>query len=81
MLIRTPKSSEIKENQVTDEHVYQNRRQLLKSMGFLGASALLTNQHASASSWFGGGDDETFKTSALEFSQPKHFQSEDVLTP
>jgi hypothetical protein len=41
MLIRTPKSSEI-----TVEHVYQNRRQILKSMGFLGASALMVSPHA-----------------------------------
>lgn len=81
MLIRIPKSSEINENQVTDENVYQNRRQLLKSMGFLGASALVTSPHVSALNIFGNDDTKTFKTTPLEFSQPKHFKSKDELTP
>jgi sulfoxide reductase catalytic subunit YedY len=81
MLIRTPKSSEIKESQITDEHIYQNRRKLLKSMGFLGASALLASPHAQAIDWFGNSDTKTFKTTPLTFSQSKHFQSDDELTP
>ena len=62
MLIRTPKPSEIKENQVTDENVYHNRRQILKSMGFLGASALMVSPHAKAVNWFGGDETKTFKS-------------------
>jgi sulfoxide reductase catalytic subunit YedY len=81
MLIRTPKPSEIKESQVTDEHVYQNRRQLLKSMGFLGASALMVSPHARAVNWFGDGENKTFKTSSLKFSQPENYHSDEVLTP
>lgn len=81
MLIRTPKSSEIKENQVTDENIYQNRRQILKSMGFLGASALLVSPHAQAINWFGDDEDKIFKTSSLKFSQPDVYHSDDQLTP
>jgi sulfoxide reductase catalytic subunit YedY len=81
MLIRTPKPSEIKENQVTDENVYHNRRQILKSMGFLGASALMVSPHAKAVNWFGGDETQTFKTTPLEFSQPPMYHSDDALTP
>lgn len=81
MLIRTPKPSEIKESQVTDEHIYQNRRQLLKSMGFLGASALMVSPHARAVNWFGDGENKTFETSSLKFSQPENYHSDEVLTP
>ena len=41
MLIKIPKGWEIPENQATPEHIYLNRRQLLKAAGFLGAAALL----------------------------------------
>ncbi|MBL4911526.1 MAG: protein-methionine-sulfoxide reductase catalytic subunit MsrP [Alteromonadaceae bacterium] len=41
MLIKSPKPSALKENQVTDEGIYQSRRTLLKSLGFIGASGLL----------------------------------------
>lgn len=81
MLIRTPKSSDIKEHQITDEHIYQNRRQILKSMGFLGASALMVSPHAKAVNWFGGDESQTFNTTPLEYSQPEAYHSDDILTP
>ena len=81
MLIRTPKPSDIKENQVTDEHIYHNRRKILKSMGCLGASALMVSPHVQAINWFGDDDIKKFKTSPLEFSQPNLYQSDDMLTP
>ena len=81
MLIRTPKLSEIKENQVTDENVYLNRRQILKSMGFLGASALVASPNAMAVNWFGDGENKKFETSALKFSQPEAYHSDEALTP
>ena len=81
MLIRTPKPNEIKENQVTDENIYQNRRQIVKSMGFLGASALLTSQHAQAVNWFSNENNDIFETTPLEFSQPVVYHSDEVLTP
>jgi sulfoxide reductase catalytic subunit YedY len=80
MLIRTPAKSQLKENQVTDEAVYQDRRLLLKSMGFLGAGALLGSAKSQALSFFGD-DDITFATKALDFAKPQAYQSSDRLTP
>ncbi|WDE04111.1 protein-methionine-sulfoxide reductase catalytic subunit MsrP [Thalassomonas viridans] len=48
MLIRTPKKSELSENQVTEESVYLQRRQLLKGMGYIGAGTLLSSAMSSA---------------------------------
>ena len=44
-------SVKLTDNHVTDESVYLNRRQLLKSLGFVGASTLLSNP-ANAAGWF-----------------------------
>lgn len=41
MLIKTPKKSDISENQVTDESLYLKRRDVLKQLGFFGATSLL----------------------------------------
>src|SRR5690242_16037729 len=41
MLIKIPRGWEIPERDATPEHVYLNRRNLLKAAGFLGMSALL----------------------------------------
>ena len=41
MLIKIPRWWEIPERHATPEHVYLNRRKLLKSFGFLGASGVL----------------------------------------
>ena len=41
MLIKTPEKSILKTSDITDESIYLQRRQLVKSMGFLGAGALL----------------------------------------
>jgi sulfoxide reductase catalytic subunit YedY len=41
MLIRIPKGWEIPEREVTPEHVYLNRRQLIKAAGFLGIGGVL----------------------------------------
>lgn len=70
MLIKTPQRSHLIESDVTDESVYHARRSLLKSMGFLGASALMSaafSKNANA----GFFDDETpvFKTQPLRYKQ------------
>ena len=65
MLIRTPNSSEIKENQVTDQHIYQNKRQILKSMGFFCASALMLSPHTKTVNWFGDDESKTLKATSL----------------
>ena len=50
-------SVKLTDNHVTDESVYLNRRQLLKSLGFVGASALLSNS-ANAAGWFWEDDEK-----------------------
>jgi sulfoxide reductase catalytic subunit YedY len=46
MLIRIPEDWEIPERDATPEHVYLNRRQLLKAAGFLGAKGLVRAANA-----------------------------------
>ena len=62
-------SVQLKDNDVTDEKVYRNRRDLLKKMGFLGAGALLS-KNAAAWGWFDDEDEKKapFKASPLDFS-------------
>jgi len=66
VLIKTPKSYDLKESDVTPENVYLNRRELLKGMGFLGAGALLASADAKAD-WFSKGEPSKFKTTPLDF--------------
>lgn len=66
MLIKVPKTSAAKENQITDESVYHRRRDIIKSMGFVAASSLLSSTSAQAS--FFGNDDKPFKTQALDYA-------------
>lgn len=81
MLIKRPKSSDIDENQVTDENVFKNRREILKGLGFVGAGSLLTATPASAISWFGNNQNETkFLTSPLEHAKTA-FGNSETLTP
>ena len=66
VLIKTPKSSDLKESEVTPENVYLNRRDLLKGLGFLGAGALLANSaSANAIDWFSKEEKVKFKTTPL----------------
>jgi sulfoxide reductase catalytic subunit YedY len=44
MLIRVSKGWEIPEREATPEHVYRNRREILRAAGFLGAAAILPAQ-------------------------------------
>lgn len=81
MLIKNPGSSHLKENEVTDESIYKGRRQILKSMGFVGASALLTSPSSHAINWFGKDDDEVFVTSPLSFESADKFKTDETLTP
>jgi len=80
MLIRSKKSHELNENQVTDEIIFQQRRTLLKQMGFIGAGSLLASQ-AQAISLFGDDKKSSFKTEPLKYTQPKGFQIDESLTP
>ena len=75
-------SVKLTDNDVTNEGVYMNRRSLLKSMGFVGASTLLAKS-AGAAGWFWEDEEEkaAFKGKALEFSQPPKFQITETRTP
>ena len=75
MLINVLKTSDANEKQVTDETVYNQRRDILKSMGFIGASALLTSNSAQAG-FFSSDDKETFKTRALDYAPANQLHSE-----
>ena len=70
------------ENDVTDEHVYRSRRQLLKGLGFAGASALLTSK-VQAADWFWEDDEDkpTFSREPLSYDSPARFQLETKKTP
>lgn len=75
-------SVKLTDNDVTNEGVYMNRRSLLKSMGFVGASTLLAKS-AGAAGWFWEDEEKkaAFKGKALEFSQPPRFQIAETRTP
>ena len=80
MLIKTKKSSQLSEQQVTDESVYHDRRKLLKNLGYLGASSLLTQStHAAPLDFFSSKKEPKFQQRALQFqpaAEPKQ-----ILTP
>lgn len=81
MLIKAPANSILKESQVTDEQVYLNRRSLLKSMGYLGAGALLTSSPANAIDWFNKDPKKKFETKPLTFEKAANFSTSETLTP
>lgn len=75
-------SVNLTDNHVTDESVYMNRRSLLKSLGFVGASTLLA-QSASAADWFWEDEKEkaTFQSKPLDFTKPSQYQISETRTP
>ena len=79
MLIKSSKKSQLQEHQVTDEKIYQQRRTLLKSLGFVGASSLLAPFKANAAvDWFGD-EKQVAKLRSLAFE--KATPGLDKLTP
>lgn len=81
MLIKSRKQSDISENQVTDEAVFNARRDVLKKLGFLGAGTLLsTSVSASPLDWFKSKSDAApqFIQTPLSFSEES---VEQALTP
>lgn len=69
--LRSKPSSTLGENDVTEEHVYKNRRTLLKQLGFIGASGLLSNKAmAGPFDWFKSDEPKTtFKQVPLSFTK------------
>jgi len=82
MLIKTPKSYQLKDHDVTDETVYQGRRTLLKSLGFIGASGLLahsTNAQAGLFDLFKKDPIKPFKVAPLHYKKAP--ETNQILTP
>ncbi len=81
MLIKTPNRDDLKDNDVTAENVYLNRRELLKGMGFLGAGALLASASTNANAgWFSKESPEQFTVSALNYVVDTN-ENKQILTP
>jgi sulfoxide reductase catalytic subunit YedY len=84
MFFKFRNSNSLTENQVTDEAVYKQRRDVLKKLGYLGAGTLLaasTKATAGPFDWFSDEDKAKFATSALNFSKVESNASSDILTP
>ncbi len=80
MLIKNKTATTLVENQITDEKIYRDRRSILKTLGFLGASAAMP-QTAQAQ-FFGLFDDEKkaqFKRAALQYEKAQ--LDSQILTP
>jgi len=52
MLIKSPKSYQLKDHDVTDEVVYHDRRSVLKKLGFIGATGLLAQSTSAQAGLF-----------------------------
>jgi sulfoxide reductase catalytic subunit YedY len=84
MLFKFRNAKSLTENQVTDEAVYKQRRDILKKLGYLGAGSLLaasTKATAGPFDWFSDEDKAKFATSALNFSKPQTDASFAMVTP
>lgn len=81
MLVKVKSATAATEQQVTDEQVYHSRRTLLKQMGFLGATALLSGgAQASIFDSFKSKPKPIFKTAPLDYKKDHQKESE-ILTP
>ncbi len=72
MLIKLPKSYQLNEYDVTDESVYHDRRNVLKKLGFIGASGLLaqsTSAQAGLFDLFKKDPVKAFTVSPLKYQQ------------
>ena len=78
-MIKIKRSYDLSENQVTDESVYNNRRQFIKQMGFVGAGALLSSDLLAAKIAHAKSADE-FNRKPLIYSASVN-KSLDKLTP
>ena len=80
MLIKTKKSYQLSEQQVTDEAVYHSRRELLKKLGYLGAGSLLAQSaNASPLDFFSSKEEQVFQRQALKYRPSE--KSSQILTP
>lgn len=80
MLIKSTKRSDESENQVTDETVFNSRRDVLKKLGFLGAGSLLGGSAlANPLDWFKDERPPKFVQSELSFNSDT--STKQALTP
>lgn len=82
MLFKFRHTNSLSENEVTDEAVYKQRRQILKKLGYIGASSLLASSakvNAGPFDWFSDDDKAKFVTSPLQYK--KATPGVDILTP
>ncbi len=81
MLIKKPKRWELKENDATPEHIYKNRRDILKKLGIVAATApIATHSQASLFDWFDGEPAPSFVRRPLE-AVPSSTPTTGILTP
>ena len=70
MIIKSSRSSDLKDSDVTDERVYQQRRTLIKQLGFGGAAAMMSAPAlANPFDWFSKDETPAFQTKALDFKK------------
>lgn len=79
MTKRFKPSQNFKENEITDETVFSSRRSLLKSMGFVGAGALLSS--SAYAGWFDDDDKPAFKATPLDFTHNEALSTNETMTP
>lgn len=82
MIFKFRNANSITENQVTDEVIYKQRRDILKKLGYIGAGSLLaasSKANAGPFDWFSDDDIVPFKTSPLTFTNT--LPAKDELTP
>lgn len=72
----------IKENQITDEQIFLNRREILQKLGALTAVGITSSAApAYAKSWFDSQPDKPSSSPTLQYSSPKIYQPKLPLTP
>ncbi|WP_438862887.1 protein-methionine-sulfoxide reductase catalytic subunit MsrP [Neptunicella sp.] len=88
MLIKIPAKSELLENQITDESIYLQRRQILKTMGFVGAGALLSGAFAAKQAQAGildifeSDEPQEVPLKSLDYAKAgKPFITDETMTP
>ncbi len=72
MIFKFDKANSLSENDVTDESIYKQRRDILKKLGYLGAGSLLAASGSASAGpldWFSSDKAEAFKTTPLSFKK------------
>lgn len=81
MLIKIKKSSDESESNITDESVFNERRHILKTLGFIGAGSLLASSGKLQAGIFTSDEPKPFQTSGLQYKTSSNFSTDETLTP